>query len=185
MHHEHHYRALERARDHLTAAIQYLRSASERMTGDPQLDAVLALGEVERIAVPVGRLRDAASARFDEHARHKDFPLMKSGVIPFPDERPRAPEPELSRTCELCDGTETVMHDDEVVACPRCSPGPPLNAPNAKRGAELVAEHGGVQEALKALHPLSREFDDVQAYRYATGDRPPGWVPPVVRRDDP
>ena len=59
---------------------------------------------------------------------------------------------------------------------------PRLEAPNAKRGAALVAKHGSVDAAMMAYEPDSREFDDIQAYRYvSTGKRPPGWIPPIAR----
>jgi hypothetical protein len=58
---------------------------------------------------------------------------------------------------------------------------PRLEAPNAKRGAELVAKHGGLDQAMMAYEPDSPEFDDIQAYRYvSTGKRPQGWIPPIV-----
>jgi hypothetical protein len=96
-------------------------------------------------------LRTAASERFDEHTRAADFEAMRTGRMPFPDERLPVAEP------------------------------PRLEAPNAKRGAALVAEHGGVDAAMMAYEPDSPEFDDIQAYRYvSTGKRPPGWIPPIV-----
>ena len=52
---------------------------------------------------------------------------------------------------------------------------PRLDAPNAQAGAELVAKHGGVDEAMMAYEPDSPEFDHIQAYRYvSTGQAPDG-----------
>jgi hypothetical protein len=160
---EHHFRNLGRARDHLTETIVSLRSATERMTGDDWIDATEILNDISQdIAPRLSRLRTAASERFDEHTRAADFEAMRTGRMPFPDERlpvaepPRLPSPTLETP-------------------------PRLEAPNAKRGAALVAKHGGVDAAMMAYEPDSPEFDDIQAYRYvSTGKRPPGWIPPVV-----
>ena len=74
-----------------------------------------------------------------------------------------------------------------VVADPAAAPprpihdAPRLEFPNAKTGAEVVAKHGGIDEAMMAYPPDSAEFDDIQAYRYvSTGKRPRGWIPPRV-----
>src|SRR4051812_38457268 len=44
--HEHHFRNLVRARDHLTETIVSLRSATDRMTGDDWIDATALLNEI-------------------------------------------------------------------------------------------------------------------------------------------
>jgi hypothetical protein len=165
---EHHFRNLVRARDHLTETIVSLRSATDRMTGDDWIDATVLLAEItDDIGPRLARLRSAASARFDEHTRLVDFEAMRTGALPFPDERlpvldastadaaPRPPSPTLDT--------------------------PALDAPNAKVGATLVAKHGGVEQAMMAYEPDSQEFDHIQAYRYvSTGRRPKGWIPPIV-----
>jgi hypothetical protein len=160
---EHHFRNLGRARDHLTETIVSLQSATERMTGDDWIDAKVLLDDITGDIGPrLSRLRTAASNRFDELTRLNDFEEMRTGRLPFPDERlPLVAAPE-SRP--------------PVVGTPQR-----LDAPNAKRGAELVARHGGVEAAMMAYAPDSPEFDDIQAYRYvSTGKRPPGWIPPIV-----
>jgi hypothetical protein len=164
--HEHHFRNLGRARDHLTETIVSLRSAVDRMTGDDWIDARSLLHEMtEDIGPRLARLRTAASERYDEHTRLGDFEAMRTGKLPFPDER--------------------AVADSEPVAAPPAPTvvvdTPRLEAPNAKRGAELVAKHGGVDRAMMAYEPDSPEFDDIQAYRYvSTGKRPKGWIPPIV-----
>jgi hypothetical protein len=161
---EHHFRNLGRARDHLTETIVSLQSATERMTGDDWIDATALLNDISQDIGPrLSRLRTAASDRFDEHTRAGDFEAMRTGRMPFPDERlPVAPPPERT-------------------PAPTTELPPRLEAPNAKRGAELVARHGGLDTAMMAYEPDSPEFDDIQAYRYvATGKRPPGWIPPIV-----
>ena len=161
---EHHFRNLGRARDHLTETIVSLQSATERMTGDDWIDATALLNDISQDIGPrLSRLRTAASDRFDEHTRANDFEAMRTGRMPFPDERlPVVTPPEPPRPPELG-------------APPR------LEAPNAKRGAALVAKHGGVDAAMMAYAPDSPEFDDIQAYRYvSTGKRPNGWIPPIV-----
>jgi hypothetical protein len=167
--HEHHFRNLVRARDHLTETIVSLRSATDRMTGDDWIDATALLNEItEDIGPRLARLRTAASERFDEHTRREDFEAMRLGAVPFPDERPLV-------------AVEPTAGDDLP-----CRPGPTvdapaLDAPNAKIGAALVAEHGGVERAMMAYEPDSPEFDHIQAYRYVTsGKRPQGWIPPIV-----
>jgi hypothetical protein len=165
-HYEHHFRNLGRARDHLTETMISLQSAVEQMTGDDWIDAQALLHDItEDIGPRLARLRTAASERFDEHSRHGDFDLMRTGRLPFPDERVRtAAEP-------VAPPREPLTH-----AAP-----PRLEAPNAKIGAELVAKHGGVEQAMMAYQPDSAEFDHIQAYRYvSTGKRPPGWIPPIV-----
>jgi hypothetical protein len=161
---EHHFRNLGRARDHLTETILSLRSAVDRMTGDDWIDATALLNEItDDIGPRLAQLRTAASARFDEHSRHADFEAMRYGHLPFPDER------------------LPVTADAAVPPPPPRVSAPRLEAPNAKRGAELVARHGSVDAAMMAYEPDSREFDDIQAYRYvSTGKRPPGWIPPIV-----
>ena len=170
-HHEHHFRNLGRARDHLTETIVSLQSAVDRMTGDDWLDAMVLLRDITADIGPrLARLRTAASARFDEHSRHADFDAMRYGELPFPDER-----------------LPTTMLDAAMPA-PRVTQDtqpPSLDAPNAKVGAQLVAKHGGIDQAMMAYQPDSPEFDHIQAYRYvSTGNRPPGWIPPIVRTDD-
>ena len=164
--HEHHFRNLGRARDHLTETIVSLRSAIDRMTGDDWIDATSLLHEMtEDIGPRLARLRTAASERYDEHSRLVDFEAMRTGNLPFPDERPLV-EP---------DPVAAPPPPRVVVHAPR------LEAPNAKRGAELVAKHGGLDQAMMAYEPDSPEFDDIQAYRYvSTGKRPKGWLPPIV-----
>ena len=163
--HEHHYRNLQRARDHLTETIVCLRSALDQMTGDDWIDASQLLQEIiDDVAPRLGRLRTAASVRFDEHTRLDDFEAMRTGLVPFPDERVLA--------LDLPADAEPAVKTADV---------PSLNAPNAKLGAALVAQHGGVDEAMKAYPPDSPEFDHIQAYRYvSSGRRPRGWIPPIV-----
>ena len=163
--HEHHFRNLGRARDHLTETIVSLQSAVEQMTGDDWIDATVLLHEIsEDIAPRLGRLRTAASERFDEHTRLADFEAMRTGELPFPDERVLLERPEAA--------------PPPVTAA---APPPRLDAPNAKAGAALVAKHGGVERAMMAYEPDSPEFDHIQAYRYlTTGKRPKGWIPPIV-----
>src|SRR3712207_9559994 len=87
-HHEHHFRNLGRARDHLTETILSLRSATEAMTGDDWIDATELLQEISLDIGPrLARLRTAASERFDEYSRLDGFEAMRTGVVPFPDER--------------------------------------------------------------------------------------------------
>jgi hypothetical protein len=163
--HEHHFRNLGRARDHLSETIVSLQSATERMVGDDWIDASTLLREItEDIGPRLARLRTAASERFDEHTRLGHFEEMRTGRMPFPDER-------------LAVATQAVAPGPApVLKAP-----PQLEAPNAKRGAALVAEHGGVEQAMMAYQPDSPEFDDIQAYRYvSTGQRPKGWIPPIV-----
>src|SRR3954454_9105925 len=158
---EHHFRNLGRARDHLTETIISLQSATERMTGDDWIDATVLLNDVTGDIGPrLARLRTSASERFDELTRLSDFEDMRTGRMPFPDERLPITEPAPGP------------------AAPVDVP-PSLEAPNAKRGAALVAKHGGVDAAMMAYPPDSPEFDDIQAYRYvSTGKRPQGWIPP-------
>jgi hypothetical protein len=165
-HHEHHFRNLGRARDHLSETIVSLQSAIGRMMGDDWIDATVLLQEItDDIGPRLARLRTNASDRFDEHCRLPEFDAMRTGQMPFPDERPRA----------------TML--EEAMAAPQVvgEPPPPLDTPNAKIGAELVAKHGGVEQAMMAYQPDSREFDHIQAYRYvSTGKRPPNWIPTIV-----
>jgi hypothetical protein len=163
-HHEHHFRNLGRARDHLTETILSLQSAVDRMTGDDWIDAKVLLADLTGDVGPrLARLRTNASDRFDEHTRSGHFEAMRTGKMPFPDERaPTAPAAATTPSIVTADVRK-------------------LNAPNAKRGAELVAKHGGVDQAMMAYQPDSPEFDDIQAYRYvSTGKRPPGWIPPIA-----
>lgn len=162
---EHHFRNLGRARDHLSETIISLRSAVERMTGDDWIDAKVLLHElVDDVGPRLARLRTAASERFDEHTRLEDFEAMRTGRRPFPDERVSL--------------VETAPRPPVVTLDP---PPPALDAPNAKKGAELVAKHGGVDAAMMAYEPDSPEFDHIQAYRYvSTGRRPKGWIPPIA-----
>ena len=137
------------------------------MTGDDWIDATALLQDISLDIGPrLARLRTAASDRFDEHSRLQDFDAMRTGVVPFPDER-------------------VVRVADAVAPPPRATtaatPPPSLDAPNAKVGAELVAKHGGIDQALMAYEPDSAEYDHIQAYRYvSTGKRPKGWIPPIV-----
>jgi hypothetical protein len=158
---EHHFRNLGRARDSLTETIICLQSATERMTGDDWIDATALLNDItEDIGPRLARLRSAASERFDEHTRLGHFEEMRSGRLPYPDERLPVAEALPERP-------------------PIALEVPRLEAPNAKRGAELVAKHGGVDAAMMAYQPDSPEFDDIQAFRYvSTGKRPQGWIPP-------
>jgi hypothetical protein len=160
---EHHFRNLGRARDHLTETIVCLQSAVERMTGDDWIDASALLQEItDDIGPRLAELRTAARDRFNELTRLENFEDMRTGRMPFPDER-------LATTMSQ-DVPEPPVHD-----------APPLNAPNAKAGAALVAKHGGVEQAMMAYPPHSPEFDHIQAYRYvSTGKRPKGWIPPTV-----
>ena len=161
---EHHFRNLGRARDHLSETILSLQSALDRMTGDDWIDATELLNDITSDIGPrLGRLRTAASERFDEHTRLGHFEEMRTGRMPFPDER-------------------LVVAADPSAAPPRpIHDAPRLECPNAKTGAELVAKHGGIDEAMMAYPPDSAEFDHIQAYRYvSTGKRPHGWIPPTV-----
>jgi hypothetical protein len=165
--HEHHFRNLGRARDHLTESIVSLRSALEQMAGDDWIDATALLHDIsEDIAPRLARLRTAASERFDEHTRLLEFDAMRNGELPFPDERVLvAPEDAAPASRVTTDAP----------------PPPRLDAPNAKVGAQLVAKHGGIDQAMMAYEPDSPEFDHIQAYRYvSTGKRPKGWIPPIV-----
>ena len=85
---------------------------------------------------------------------------MRLGRLPFPDERlPLQPEAPVARPKATLEAP------------------PQLNGPNAKTGAELVAKHGGLDQAMMAYAPDSPEFDHIQAYRYvSTGKRPKGWI---------
>lgn len=166
-HHEHHFRNLSRARDHLTETILSLESAVDVMTGNDWIEATAILRDISLDIGPrLARLRTAASERFDEYSRLQDFEAMRTGVVPFPDERAihvaaASPAPPKATT-----------------AAP---PPPPLVAPNAKVGAQLVAKHGGIDQALMAYEPDSAEYDHIQAYRYiATGKRPKRWIPPIA-----
>ncbi len=161
---EHHFRNLGRARDHLTETIVCMQSAVERMTGDDWIDALALLQQItDDIGPRLAELRTAARDRFNEHTRLSDFEEMRTGRMPFPDER-------LQVQQEIGEDQSTRQHD-----------APPLNAPNAKVGAALVAKHGGVEQAMMAYPPHSPEFDHIQAYRYvSTGKRPKGWIPPIV-----
>jgi hypothetical protein len=160
---EHHFRNLGRARDHLTETIVCLRGAVDRMTGDDWIDAIALLEQItDDIGPRLAELRTAARDRFNDHTRLSDFEEMRTGRMPFPDERLHTEMP--------VDLPEPQVHD-----------APPLNAPNAKVGAALVARHGGVEQAMMAYPPHSPEFDHIQAYRYvSTGKRPKGWIPPIV-----
>ena len=164
--HEHHFRNLGRARDHLTETIVSLRSAVDRMTGDDWIDATTLLrGDhgrhrpAARAAAHgrVGALRRAHPAqRLRGHA-HRPAAVPRRAPAGRRRRQPPIPPRAATRTP------------------------PRLEAPNAKRGAELVAKHGGVDAAMMAYEPDSPEFDDIQAYRYvSTGKRPQGWIPPIV-----
>jgi hypothetical protein len=160
---EHHFRNLGRARDSLSETMLSLESALDRMTGDDWIDATVLLNELKGDIGPrLGRLRTNAAERFDEHTRHDDWEAMRTGKLPFPDERLAVAEPQTA--------PPPAVHD-----------APRLECPNARIGAELVAKHGGVDAAMMAYQPDSLEFDHIQAYRYvSTGKRPPGWIPPRV-----
>jgi hypothetical protein len=59
-----------------------------------------------------------------------------------------------------------------------------MTFPNSIRGEALALEHGGIDNALKALHPLDQGHDDVIAYQYATtGTKPKHWSPPAVKSE--
>ncbi|HET8950644.1 MAG TPA: hypothetical protein VFN44_09035 [Solirubrobacteraceae bacterium] len=163
-HHEHHFRNLGRARDHLTETILSLRSAVDVMTGDDWIDATELLQQISLDIGPrLARLRTAASERFDEYSRLHEFDAMRTGVLPFPDER----------AAQIAVGAPP--------AAGTAAPPPSLDAPNAKVGAALVARHGGIDQAMMAYQPDSAEFDHIQAYVYvSTGKRPKGWLPPIV-----
>jgi hypothetical protein len=162
---EHHFKNLGRARDSLSETMLSLQSAVDRMTGDDWIDATALLSQItDDIGPRLARLRTNASLRFDELTRHEQFELMRTGKLPFPDERLQLAVAEPPPPPRIVDA-----HPRE------------LNAPNAKRGAELVAMHGGVDEAMMAYLPDSQEFDDIQAYRYvSTGKRPQNWIPPIA-----
>src|SRR5262245_18792780 len=114
-HHEHHFRNLGRARDHLTETILSLQSAVDVMTGYDWIDASELLHEISiDIGPRLARLRTAASERFDEYTRMQEFEAMRTGKLAFPDER----------AVEVA-----------AVAPPVTTAGPPppaLDAPNAK-----------------------------------------------------
>ena len=164
-HHEHHFRNLGRARDHLTETILSLRSAVDVMTGDDWIDATELLQQISLDIGPrLARLRTAASDRYDEYTRMQDFEEMRTGKLAFPDERAAY--------------AATAAAPPVTTAAP--TP-PSLDAPNAKVGAALVAKHGGIDQAMMAYQPDSAEFDHIQAYVYvSTGKRPKGWLPPIV-----
>jgi hypothetical protein len=136
------------------------------MTGDDWIDARQVLEDiVNDIGPRLSQLRNNASERFDEHTRHPDFERMRTGEILFPDERAREEEVPI----EL---PEPSMVTEDI---------PELDAPNVKRGAELVAKYGGVDQALMVVQPDSAEADDIKAWVYVTtGKRPPHWIPPIV-----
>ena len=160
---EHHFRNLGRARDHLTETIVSLQSAIERMTGDDWIDAKVLLERDHRghrAAARRGCARTRPSASTSTRAT-SDFEAMRTGqaAVPGRAARGRSEPPTLPRRRSIHDA-------------------PRLERPNAKRGAELVAKHGGVDAAMMAYQPDSPEFDHIQAYRYvSTGKRPPGWIP--------
>jgi hypothetical protein len=160
---EHHFKNLGRARDSLSETILSLQSAIDRMTGDDWIDATHLLHQITGDIGPrLAALRTAASERFDDHTRREDFEAMRTGRKPFPDERP-------------------IVAQYVVPPEPRTVNATRLECPNVKLGAELVAKHGGIEEAMMAYPPDSAEFDHIQAYRYvSTGKRPPGWIPPTV-----
>jgi hypothetical protein len=160
---EHHFRNLGRARDHLSETILSLQSAIDRMTGDDWIDAKVLLTDItDDIGPRLARLRANASDRFDDHTRDDDFEAMRTGGLPFPDER-------------------LAVLDPQTLPAPVLVDVPRLECSNAKAGAELVAEHGGIDAAMMAYQPDSPEFDHIQAYRYVTtGIRPTGWIPPTV-----
>ena len=84
----------------------------------------------EDIGPRLGRLRTAASERFDEHTRHEDFESMRTGRLPFPDER------------------LALATDDARPPAPQTATDVPrLECPNAKRGAELVVKHAGSESS--------------------------------------
>jgi hypothetical protein len=66
--HEHHFRNLGRARDHLTETIVSLQSAVERITGDDWIDARV-LSERGRAVLDRGRGRDASLTCVDTVSR--------------------------------------------------------------------------------------------------------------------
>src|SRR5262249_19127146 len=85
---EHHFRKPGKARDHLTETIVCMQSAVERMTGDDWIDASALLQEiVDDIGPRLAILRTAARDRFNDHTRLPDFEDMRTGRMPFPDER--------------------------------------------------------------------------------------------------
>ena len=134
------------------------------MTGDDWIDATALLAEItDDIGPRLARLRTAASERFDEHTRLADFEAMRTGALPFPDERvaagPDAVAPPPNR-------------DPRGAAAGRAER-------EARRGARRQARRS--RPAMMAYAPDSREFDHIQAYRYvSTGKRPKGWIPPIV-----
>jgi hypothetical protein len=143
---EHHFRNLGRARDALTETILSLQSAAERMTGDDWIDAKVLLADITSDIGPrLSRLRTAASERFDEHTRLGHFEQMRTGRLPFPDERLPLAEALPERP-------------PIAVDVPR------LEAPNAKRGANVPsigfvktradsASHSG-QDAVAGAVPI-------------------------------
>jgi len=141
-HHEHHFPNLRRARDHLSDTVRQ-PAVRGRPDDRRRLDRRQAVAnDITGDAGPrLARLRTAASERFDEHSRHADVESMRSGEMPFPNERRPA----------------TMLHP--VLPAPRVALEPPveLDAPKAKIGAELVAKHGGIYQAMMAYEPDSRE----------------------------
>ena len=163
--HEHHFRNLGRARDHLTETIVSLRSAVDQMTGDDWIDATTLLNQItDDIGPRLARLRTAASERFDEHSRLHDFEAMRTGRLPFPDERLPIPP-------------------DAVPPAPEATLEPPPGWTRPTRRSERSSSPSTAAstQAMMAYQPDSPEFDHIQAYRYvSTGKRPKGWIPPIV-----
>jgi hypothetical protein len=152
--HPHHQGSLRHSRDGLTNVIQSLRSATERMVGEPWFAAETLLREItDDIAPRLSVLCDEASERLVAHRQLDDFADMHAGRTPYPDER------------------------DVPSKYPESA-----GFPNAKVGERLVIKHGSVDAARMAYQPDSHEFDCIQAWVYiSTGVRPQGWVPPVVQ----
>jgi len=158
----HHFRDLQRARDHLTGAILGLRAAVERMTGDDWIDAFELLAHIETSVAPrLSALRTAASERFDEHTRRDDFEDMRTGRASFPDQRAVAVDeaPAARHAAYYSDVTR-------------------LDAPNAHRGRVLAGRYGGVEHALRALPLNGHDANDVRAFHYVmTRERLDGFTP--------
>ena len=162
---EHHSVNLRRSRDALSNVMLSLESALERMVGDDWIDGQALLTEItEDIAPRLSALRGRANDRYDDLTRHDDFDDMRTGKVPYPDERVEVPD----------------LEPDPIpasTAAPQDPPPRPLGGPNAHRGQMLVEAYGSVDDALLALS--GPDLECVQAHLYTQGIRN-GWTPPVI-----
>ena len=163
--HEHHFRNLGRARDHLTETIVSLQSATERMTGDDWIDATTLLNEItEDIGPRLARLRTAASERFDDHSRTATSTrCAPASCRSQTSASPLAPPPAAPRRARSSSRRRN------------------WRPPTPSAGAALVAKHGGVEpgdDGLPARQPRVRRHPGVPLRQH--GQRPQGWIPPIV-----